>query len=76
VRNKFVALAQKRMNRAIKAIRLLGMLDRRSEFDAVDVEAMAQTLRREVDDVRGWLMKATQGEPDFQLGAPHDGGEG
>lgn len=67
-RNKFVALAQKRMNKAIKAIRAVGQLDRkRSAYDEADAHDMAATLEVEIATIRGRLLAGM--EPDFRLDA-------
>jgi hypothetical protein len=71
---KFVELAQARMNRAIKAIRLIGKLDgRRGYYDQNDLSLMAQTLDDEIKAMGDRLETGLEGEPDFRLG---EGGEG
>jgi len=76
-RAKFIELAQARMNRAIRAIRLVGQLDRRKAgYDAADVNAMVEALGDELEEMRKRLVMSAEGEPDFQLGAQHEGGEG
>jgi hypothetical protein len=73
---KFVALAQKRMNHAIKSIRQIGKLDNRGhEYSRDDVETMFSALANEVQAMRERLLTGAQGEPDFRLG-PHGCGDG
>lgn len=50
-RAKFVELANKRVNAAIKAVRLVGNLGNRSNYDYTDEDArkMMRTLQRELD---------------------------
>lgn len=49
-RDKFVRLANKRVNNAIKAIELIGNLSNRSNYDytAEDVEKILGALNREI----------------------------
>lgn len=53
-RSKFVELANKRMNRAIKDLRLIGNLSNRSayEFGEEDTRKIVKTLQREVETLR------------------------
>ena len=50
-RAKFVELANKRVNRAIKDIRLIGNLSNRSAYDFADDDArkITRALQKEVD---------------------------
>ena len=65
-----MALAQKRMNRAIKAIRAAGQLDRkRGWYIAEDIGAMREKLEAEIKIACGRLALAMEGEPDFKLDA-------
>jgi hypothetical protein len=53
-RGKFVELANNRVNRAVKDMRLIGNLSNRSAYDYTeeDVKKIIRALQREVDSVR------------------------
>jgi hypothetical protein len=53
-RKKFVVLAEKRVTRALKDIRLIGNLSNRSNYKYTDEDArkICKTLRDAVDEVR------------------------
>jgi hypothetical protein len=53
-RGKFVELADKRVNRAIKDLRLIGNLSNRAayEYSDKDVKAIIRALQKEVDTIR------------------------
>lgn len=53
-RNKFVELADKRVNRAIKDIRLVGNLSNKSNYSYTDqdVKKILSALRNAVDDTK------------------------
>jgi hypothetical protein len=54
-RDKFVALAEKRVVRAVKAIRVVGNLSNKTNYDYTDedVTKILDTLEAEVDSIRG-----------------------
>jgi len=69
-RSKFVKLAEKRVARAIKDIRLIGNLSNRSNYsyDEEDVRKMVRALRREVRVLEERFRQGKQGEePLFRL---------
>ena len=53
-RQKFVALANRRVNRAIRDLRLVGNLSNRSIYDFTeeDVKKILKVLQRELDSIR------------------------
>jgi len=53
-RSKFISLAEKRVNRAIKDIRLIGNLSNRSNYRYTtdDVAKIVRTLRAELDELK------------------------
>lgn len=53
-RNKFVELAEKRVNRAIKDIRLIGNLSNRSNYSYTEADGkkIVKALKDAVDEVR------------------------
>ena len=52
-RQKFVALAEKRVTRTIKDIRLIGNLSNRSnyEYDQTDVRSILRALKHEISEL-------------------------
>jgi len=54
-RGKFVELAEARVNRAIKDIRLIGNLSNRSAytFNEQDIKKVFRALQKELDNARG-----------------------
>ena len=64
-RHKFVELADKRVNRAIKDLRLIGNLSNRAayEYSDKDVKAILRALQKEIDAVRS------------RFGGPGEGGD-
>lgn len=65
-RAKFVELAEKRVNRAIKDLRLIGNLSNRSayEFTDDDIRRVFRTLQRELDSAKGRFSKGAQSDDD------------
>lgn len=61
-RSKFVELANKRVNRAIKDLRLIGNLSNRAayEFGEEDSRKIIKTLQREVETIRQRFSGATE----------------
>lgn len=71
-RKKFVELAEARVNRAMKEIRLVGNLSNRSayEFTDEDVKKMFRALQKEVDTAKSRFgEKGGNGDGEFSLGA-------
>jgi hypothetical protein len=69
-RSKFVQLATKRVNRAIKDIRLIGNLSNRSayEFSEADARKIVKAIRKEVDTMRQRFSGKTESvEQPFKL---------
>jgi hypothetical protein len=69
-RSKFVELANNRVNRAIKDIRLIGNLSNKSayEYGEEDIRKIVRALQREVDAMRGRFGTAGgNGESEFSL---------
>ncbi len=60
-RDKFVRLANKRVNNAIKAIELIGNLSNRSNYDytSEDAEKIFATLNRELKVCRERFLKSS-----------------
>jgi hypothetical protein len=72
-RTAFVDLAQKRMNRAIKAIRAVGELgNRKAAIAGNDVKQIVERLTTEVHATGDRLAAGLDIQPDFRLGG---GGE-
>jgi hypothetical protein len=57
-RRKFVELANKRVNRAIRELRLVGNLSNTSayEYTDEDVKKIVRTLQKEIDSMRARFM--------------------
>jgi hypothetical protein len=70
-REKFVELAEKRVNKAIKDIRLIGNLSNRSnyKYEEVDVRAIFTALERELKQARERFQShlSDSAEKPFQL---------
>jgi hypothetical protein len=69
-RTKFVELATKRVNSAIKDLRLIGNLSNRSnyEFTEDDIRKISRALQRELDTLKGRFGESASGsEGDFKL---------
>lgn len=69
-RQKFVELATKRVNRAIKDLRLIGNLSNRSayEYSDEDVRKIARALQRELDSIKTRFSgPGVPGENEFTL---------
>lgn len=68
-RAKFVGLANKRVNRAIKDLRLIGNLSNRSAYTYTDddVRKIVRALQRELDSVKARFGGGESGESEFQL---------
>jgi len=70
-RKKFVDLAEARVNRAIKDIRLIGNLANRAAYDYSDEDAkrIFRALRKEVDSASARFSGDTGGKDnEFRLG--------
>jgi hypothetical protein len=69
-RKKFVELAEKRVNKAIKSIQLVGNLSNRTnyKYDEGDVKKIVAALKKEVDAVRDRFAAGTSDSgPTFKL---------
>lgn len=69
-RSKFVELATKRVNRAIKDLRLIGNLSNRAayEYTDEDVRKILRALQRELETVKSRFSgPGDAGETDFTL---------
>ena len=69
-REKFVELAEKRVNRAIKDIRLIANLSNRSsyEFTEEDIRQIVKVLQNELNAMKArFSSEATEQEPVFRL---------
>jgi len=70
-REKFVELAEKRVNRTIKDIRLIGNLSNRSnyKYEEIDVRAIFTALERELKQARERFQShlSDSAEKPFQL---------
>ncbi len=69
-RKKFVDLAEARVNRAIKDIRLIGNLSNRSayEFGEDDIRKIFKALQKEMDSAKGRFGGDTDaGDEGFRL---------
>ncbi|MBD9640890.1 hypothetical protein IB277_31820 [Ensifer sp. ENS07] len=70
-RQKFIELAEARVNRAIKDIRLIGNLSNRSAyvFSEQDVKKIFRALQKEIEGARGRFGDEAGGrETEFTLG--------
>jgi len=65
-RAKFVKLAESRVNRAIKELRLIGNLSNRSayEFTDEDVRKIFRALHKELESAKGRFSSGGKGEED------------
>lgn len=69
-REKFVELAEARVNRAIKDLQLIGNLSNRSayEFTEADIKKMFSAVQKAVDTARGRFARDGEvGGGDFRL---------
>ena len=69
-RNKFVELATKRVNRAIRDIRLVANLSNTAAYEYTDddVRKISRALQRELDALRGRFgARGGDSEQDFSL---------
>lgn len=69
-RAKFVELANNRVNRSLKDIRLIGNLSNKSAYDYTDedVRKIIRALQREVESVRGRFgVGGAGGDAEFTL---------
>ena len=69
-RAKFVQLAQRRTNNAIRAIRVIGKLGNKSayEYSEEDVKKIAGALSKEIEALRArMLTRASKDVVDFKL---------
>lgn len=69
-RAKFVELANNRVNKAIKTIRLIGNLSNRSayEYAADDVRKIVKVLEKEVEQVKArFATPGLAGETEFSI---------
>lgn len=62
-REKFVELAEARVNKALKDLQLIGNLSNRSayEFEEADIRKMFSALQRAVDTAKGRFSKGAEG---------------
>ena len=70
-RAKFVELAENRVNRAIKDLRLIGNLSNRSayEFTEDDIRKIFRALQKELDSAKGRFSHGDAGDADgFRIG--------
>lgn len=65
-RAKFVELAQNRVNRAIKDLRLIGNLSNRSayEFTEEDIRKIFRALQKELDIAKGQFARGEKSDDD------------
>ena len=65
-RAKFVELAQNRVNRAIKDLRLIGNLSNRSayEFTEEDIRKIFRALQKELDIAKGQFAQGGKSDGD------------
>jgi hypothetical protein len=69
-RDNFVRLAENRVNRTIKDLRLIGNLSNRSayEYTERDVKLILQTLQRELETLRSRFGRSGEaGDTEFRL---------
>lgn len=69
-RAKFVELAEKRVNRAIKDLRLIGNLSNRSAYDFTeeDIRKIFRTLQKELDASKGQFSRGDKsGDDGFRI---------
>ena len=69
-RAKFVELAQKRVNRSIKDLRLIGNLSNRSayEFTEEDIRKIFRALQKELDIAKGQFARGGKSDDgDFRI---------
>lgn len=69
-REKFVELAEARVNKTLKDLQLIGNLSNRSayEFEEADIRKMFTALQRAVDAAKSRFTKGTEGSGgDFKL---------
>tara|TARA_R100000935_G_scaffold39809_1_gene61319 strand:- start:8389 stop:8619 length:231 start_codon:yes stop_codon:yes gene_type:complete len=65
-RAKFVKLAESRVNRAIKELRLIGNLSNRSAYDFTDddIRKVFRTLQKELEGAKGRFVSGEKGGSD------------
>lgn len=68
-REKFEELGEKRMNEAIKKIRLIGNLSNRNNYDYTDehVKAIISTLEAEIQSLKNKFKKEQDPEISFKF---------
>jgi uncharacterized protein YceH (UPF0502 family) len=68
-RDRFVGLAEKRVNKAIKDIRLIGNLSNRNNYEYEDSEAQAilRVLEQEVKALRSRFEQSSKKSHHFKL---------
>lgn len=68
-RERFVSLATKRVNRAIKDMRLIGNLSNRSAYAYAeeDVRKIVRALQRELEVLKGRFGGGESGDTEFRL---------
>lgn len=69
-REKFISLAEKRVNRAIKDIRLIGNLSNKNNYsyENRDVSKIISALEQEVKTLKiRFSADGTKGNPEFKL---------
>jgi hypothetical protein len=70
-RAKFVALAENRVNRTIRDLRLIGNLSNRSayEYTEDDIRKIFRALQRELDNAKGRFSQGGKSDDDvFRIG--------
>lgn len=69
-RARFIALAEKRTINAIRAIRIIGKLANRTnyEYSEADVKKIIQALTKEIESIKGrMLQKNVKNDVEFKL---------
>ncbi len=69
-RKKFVVLAEKRVNKAIKSIQLVGNLSNRTnyKYDEADIKKIVAALSKEISAVKARFSSGSNGStPGFKL---------
>jgi len=70
-RKKFVELAEKRVNRALKDIKLIGNLSNRSNYSYTekDAKTICAALKKAIDEMKARFdSKGEESESEFKLG--------
>lgn len=68
-REKFIEIAEKRVNKAIKSLRLIGNLSNKSnyKYEAEDAQKILKVLDKELRDVKNRFDAEQSGEQEFKL---------